>query len=52
VTEYYIPGTEPVNECGSYYGPPATTAPGVPPVPGLPGAPGAVPPVADTSHPR
>ncbi|HEV2642025.1 MAG TPA: PBP1A family penicillin-binding protein, partial [Candidatus Elarobacter sp.] len=35
VTEYYLPGTEPVNECGTYAAPP--------------GAPGT--PVPDTSHP-
>jgi penicillin-binding protein 1A len=52
ITEYYIPGTEPVNEC-SPYNPPVGGPPGVPGgmSPGSP--PGAVPgtpPIRDTMH--
>jgi len=49
-TEYYIPGTEPVNECGGSYATPPPGAPPAPPggrPPGTP-IPGAAPPL-DTS---
>lgn len=58
VTEYFIPGTEPVNECAPYTGPAAPATPGAPAPPVNPGAPGtlvrpgaptATPP-ADTGH--
>jgi penicillin-binding protein 1A len=44
VTEYYIPGTEPVNECSPYSLPPGAP-PGSPPapMPGTPARPGAQP---------
>jgi penicillin-binding protein 1A len=52
ITEYYIPGTEPVNEC-SPYNPPVGGPPGVPggmPPGSPPGAVPGTPPIRDTMH--
>jgi penicillin-binding protein 1A len=39
VTEYFVPGTEPVNECAPYTGYPPAGTPGVYPSPGTPAVP-------------